>query len=279
MSYFRSPRFGLLPGAPRGANPVAPPLQNPNTQPPNDSQMCTSSQLKDGTPQLLARFIYPSARPCGVYINAPLNAFPNSEVPLIVDDGLGTKELWILARVTVGNGGCTYTYETDIPAGQTVQIQHVASYLEVSVRLIERPVAVQIGGVGPFLFRNDFLFPPVTPLKSKFPVYVNSHGGEGFLGLSNCTRRARFPAITAAAVGQCQPPPFASQAQLIVKSDTTYLWHITTPAGGIAIGPMPYTVAEIPVPDGAVTSLELTPAGGAVSAEIVWRLGFSGVQA
>ena len=287
MSNFRYPRYGFLGGAPRGANPVAPPLQNPNAPMPGGggSLWTSSSKLVDGAPKLLAKLQYDTPRPCGAYITAPLVSFPDSTSPIIASTDVAPVELWILGKCTIGIGGTTYSYEFDIPAGQVVQIQHVAQYLEISARLIAMPIPTTPGGAAPHAMLQDFLFPPVYGGRSSTEVFVLAEAGEGYVGLSNATRRARFPKYNSGHAAECQPPPFASQVQILTKSDSTFQWVVSGKAasgGGCTLGPalVPANMCcKVPVPDGAEVLQVIQGGITEIGLELIWRLGFSGVEA
>lgn len=274
MSNFRNARFGLLPGAPRGANPMGPPLQNPNVGGPLNQQLSSSSDLIDGTPKLLCKLQYPEPVACGVYVMAPLNT---GQAIGILDDA-GTTELWVLGKAIVGIGGTSFSYEFDMPVGEVVQLQHVASYLEISARLVAviQPDVIAAGHAMP----SSWLFPPVFPGRSGKAVRVLAQGGQGFVGLSNPTRHARFPVVNAN-LAQCQPPPCANDVQILAKSDSTFQWLVNLPVGSTTLGPSPVPVSMCctsPIPQGSAF-LQVANSGAAGGVEMIWRLGLSGVQA
>jgi hypothetical protein len=196
-------------------------------------------------------------------------------IPFIADSG-GAISLSILGKCTVGGGGTSFSYEFDMPPGQVVQLQHEAQYIEVSARLILTPA-----DAGNNLATQTYLFPPTYAGRAQNPVKVLAHGGPGVLSGSNATRRARFVDFTAKAPAFCSPPDLATHLIVVAKPNAELTFTTEVAIGSLKdIGPITpiSSCCPIPIPQNC-TSIKLA-AGGADTdtAELVWRLGFTGVE-
>jgi hypothetical protein len=235
-----------------------------------------SQKLIDGTPKKLATITSScGATPMGGYIVAPyLLQDAAVQQDRTIENKGHTFQLIILGHASIGIGGTVYEVDFDVPLGQQVQLQVIATTLELSARLIEKP-AVDLSNV----FGQDWLYPPIWTSGSlddtRDPdpfVYVQGMAGIGHIGASNITRRAQTP--DASATFTCPAPDFATALKVIADNMATLTFNCNT-GGLLPIGPLNCDAPDRPLPSQCVSCDVTTSATGC---EYVWRLGFSGVQ-
>jgi len=214
------------------------------------------------------------ARPMGGYIIAPIQLQDADTVAARdIEDNAGAS-LAILGQASIGIDGCQYTVFFDVPLGQVCQYSVIAQSLDISARLIARPVPT-IGVTN--VFGNAWLYPPTwtgtlsAVLQADPFVIVQGMSGIGFSGMSNLTRRAFVDNTTKNTL--CPAPDFATTCRVLAKSDATQSFLVANATA--AIGPVPTDALERPLPAEGGCTLAVIPAS-ASSVEIVWRLGLSG---
>lgn len=296
-SRFNPPR-GMFPGhypTFPGNYPMGPALSPPTSPGVSSQTFCSSIKLKDGSPNTLVALQFPETCDVGLHIRSPYSVQPFSvrQAGIIMADGAvpPTTELWILGTAIMGVGGVAVTINFDIPLFQDVVAQFVCESLKVTARLI----AIPVSGIDRGDFDNPPLFTGVTfpeqglgTTSDPSEIYIEAAAGSGIKGLSNLTRRMRAQDINAGGTsGPLLVPDGASRFEVISGDGIDATLVGTAPSGA---GPNFWaddifgTITDVnpccsyPVFEGMKYINLKNNNMSAQSAEVIWRLGLSGVE-